>query len=384
MTLSSLTTFTQADKVRNAPTTEMTKKPFPSLIGIDLLRFCLSIAVILRHYYHFYYPFTKDENEILANEPFHRLLSTFYAGGGLAVQFFWLISGFIFYYVYDLQIRDNKIRFGAFCLLRFSRLYPLHLLTLVIVALLQIVFYQLHHNYFVYPDNGIRNFFLNVFFVSGWSEHFDFSFNVPIWSVSVEIFVYLIFYCLTRLGFTAGKKLYVILPILLLSHFLGVFSPFHDCLLYFFSGSLLARLMYHNSPQRLIGVYLICFVFLAGCILIMKRVSIDYNIIYSLKVIVVASLSLLCFIFVVNALKIKRLLRLSTSLGNLSYSMYLIHFPIQIGIFLLLSPKNYLVFNSPWMLLSFMTITIFSGWLLYRFFERNTQDWIRARWLHKV
>src|SRR5690606_34065506 len=75
-----------------------------------------------------------------------------------------------------------------------SRLYPLHLLTLLLVGGLQWVVIKLQGHSFVYPQNDIYHFVLNVFFASAWGLQKGFSFNASIWSVSVEVLLYTLFF----------------------------------------------------------------------------------------------------------------------------------------------------------------------------------------------
>lgn len=72
------------------------KKHNTNLIGLDLLRFLLSISVILFHYQHFYAPFNVAPKTFTSDQPFYSILFPLYIQGGLAVPIFWVISGFIF------------------------------------------------------------------------------------------------------------------------------------------------------------------------------------------------------------------------------------------------------------------------------------------------
>ena len=113
-------------------------------IGLDLLRFFLSVAVVLRHYYYHFYSSISGEppNASIGPElPFYNVLRFFYSSGQLAVQMFWLISGLIFYSIYYEEITHKKINFANFSFLRFTRLYPLHFLTLLIIAVVQLFFF---------------------------------------------------------------------------------------------------------------------------------------------------------------------------------------------------------------------------------------------------
>jgi len=121
-----------------AMTVSPTSPPPATLCNIDLLRGIAAFAILLWHYQHFYFP-RAGVNGVAdqrAVQPLFYMFSWFYLHGAWAVQFFWILSGFIFFHVYaqrgDVSLREF---FGN----RFSRLYPLHLITLCIVAVLQFV-----------------------------------------------------------------------------------------------------------------------------------------------------------------------------------------------------------------------------------------------------
>jgi peptidoglycan/LPS O-acetylase OafA/YrhL len=119
--------------------------------------------------------------------PLYSAIKPVYTHGGLAVQMFWTISGFIFFYKYAQRIHDRDVRWFQFFIFRFSRLYPLHFVTLLAVAGLQAAaYYAMHKEYFVTGNNDITHFILNLFMASNWFTGIGYSFNSPIWSVSVE------------------------------------------------------------------------------------------------------------------------------------------------------------------------------------------------------
>ena len=82
----------------------------------------------------------------------------FYEKGYFAVQMFWMISGYIFFWKYSSAIAKNEISFKKFAIWRFSRLYPLHFVTLTLVAIMQCIFFKQNGVFFVYADNSIKDF----------------------------------------------------------------------------------------------------------------------------------------------------------------------------------------------------------------------------------
>ena len=361
-------------------------------IGLDLLRFILALAVVVRHYYHFYGPFPDSHFNILGtgmtDEPFYALLSPLYNFGHLAVPVFWLISGLIFYSLYHVEITKNQMSIGTFSLLRFTRLYPLHFLTLLIVASLQAFYYFHHNSYFVYQENTLNRFILQIFFIDSWQASDGLAaFNVPVWSVSVEIFVYMVFYFVTSAGLTKGKGLPILLLFLLVISSFQILPPFKECLFFFFSGCMLARwinsgipLTYLFIPEVIIAVILVIATRLLKTHMSPTELhNAGYIYIYHLRDLAVYVVVVLCFIITFRSSKPKFVASTFRNLGNMTYSIYLVHFPVQICIFLLMRPKDYVVFNDPKILLLFLVTSVITGWLTFRYVEKPVQRFLRSK-----
>lgn len=168
------------------------------LIGLEALRFLAAVGVLIWHYQHFLFQGTEAVGLVTADQPFYWLLAPLYTYGSAGVELFWCISGFIFAWKYAGIIHSRAVSCSRFAVLRFSRLYPLHLVTLLIVAGLNLLYYALHDRYFVYAFNDLRHFLLNLGFASYWGFQSGYSFNGPSWSVSAEILVYFLFFALCR------------------------------------------------------------------------------------------------------------------------------------------------------------------------------------------
>ncbi len=77
---------------------------------LDIARGFASISVIIWHWQHFSF------NGTIANVDFDRqtlpnysILKLFYENGGTSIQFFFILSGFIFYYLYSHKIKEGKM-----------------------------------------------------------------------------------------------------------------------------------------------------------------------------------------------------------------------------------------------------------------------------------
>ena len=101
-----------------------------------------------------------------------------------AVSLFFVLSGFILTYVYpSLEPGTGTARFWV---ARFARVWPAHLVSLLLVCLLLTGF----------PNADQLTFWItNLLLVQAWIPlgEFFFSYNAPSWSISTEVFFYLIF-----------------------------------------------------------------------------------------------------------------------------------------------------------------------------------------------
>src|SRR5205085_1661265 len=109
--------------------------------------------------------------------PYAAPLALFYREGWRLVDLFFCLSGFVFFMNYESTINEGRISFKRFMLLRISRLYPLHLFTLILVTALQGVLFARTGAFRLYAENDLAHFIINLFMLQ--SEWLDggFSFN---------------------------------------------------------------------------------------------------------------------------------------------------------------------------------------------------------------
>ncbi|PHV07839.1 acyltransferase [Janthinobacterium sp. BJB412] len=344
------------------------------LLGIELLRFVCACAVLLWHYQHFSYVANQAHQFEPARQPLYAALGLFYRYGLYGVQVFWCISGFIFFWKYGAAIAGRHIGARRFFLLRLSRLYPLHLFTLLLVAALQAVYFAGHQYYFVYRDNSPASFLLQLGLASHWFYPLTgFSFNGPVWSISLEVLAYLCFFLYTRragagLPATAGAALAAGLA------WRYCDWPLFECLLYFYLGALVAlagaRLATLGAPARH-GCNLAAAALLATLPAWAPGPS----------TILLAGTPLLIHLLL-QYVRPRRpaLQRLLGGLGNLTYASYLLHFPLQIVIALVCAAWGRAIpLYSPALLAGFVALSFLLAHFCYHRLEMPLQRRLRAR-----
>ncbi len=364
----------------------MTPSPRPisvtpnKLLGLEVIRFLSAISVLLWHFQHFSFVEDKPQNFSRNLQPLYSYLEIFYQHGFYGVQIFWCISGFIFFWKYRDAISCGRVSGVGFFVLRFSRLYPLHIVTLVLVALLQGEFSLQTQSYFVYPFNDVKHFIAQLFFASNWGIVRGYSFNGPIWSISIEVVVYFLFFITLRV---AGKSAWVNVGMLTLCGFAYLLKApltIVGCIAFFYAGGLSAILLQKTTGTKWEGIsVLIVIIFLALApwwawrtrLFEQPEMILVGLLAYTPALIFVASRD-----FSVGA----NAQRVIEAAGNMTYSSYLIHFPIQLMVVIMSSHMGWRIPHySPWLLGGYLATTLAAAYLIYRFFEMPAQAFIRSK-----
>ena len=132
----------------------------------------------------------------------HALQSARYDYLASGVSFFFILSGFVLTYVHPRI--DGGMEFARFWVARLARIWPLHIFTLVVVLIVQ----PFGRNPF---KHFFSEFFLNLFLLQSWApiRRVAMSFNFVSWSISVELFFYLVFPFLLPLVFRMPGKTFL-------------------------------------------------------------------------------------------------------------------------------------------------------------------------------
>jgi peptidoglycan/LPS O-acetylase OafA/YrhL len=346
------------------------------LAGIEVLRFLCAFGVLIWHYQHFFFvgEWNPVQGQILRPTlPLYHWLFLFYDNGSLAVPVFWVISGFIFYWHYSDAIRDGRVLFGEFLLRRFSRLYPLHFVTLIFVAIGQHAYSASHKTAYIYIWNKAIWFASQLIFASNWFDREPESFNGPIWSVSIEILIYLLFFLISRTvrpGVLSGVFMAAVFAACIGLPHTFMNPQVFACGLYFFAGGVAQRLTRYRYALP---------VSICTAAATLGALSLGLHAVDVVSVLLLAGSSVIVFVKL-GATVVGIPFRSLGFLGNSTYSSYLLHFPIQLALVILVDAIGWKrdIFYNPGVFIGFMTLTIGLSLLAHRYFEVPSQRAIRS------
>jgi peptidoglycan/LPS O-acetylase OafA/YrhL len=336
---------------------------------LDSLRGLAAIGVIGWHYTNHFHA-----------SPLPHLMAPFYRHGLLLVDFFFVLSGFVLARTYWTDKRSADVAGNLKD--RIARLYPLHLATLCVVAVLQwLLMNQLHSEPFVYAFNDGREFVLNLLLLNRTGLERGFSFNAPSWSISTEFIVNVAFLlaitarrviaaALIAVGFATATAVALRNGLISNATVLGIDNDVFRAALgfcvgaaLFHLGSAIDRVRIPKMVHDLLALAAIAWL-LHYCAGPQVTRHMDLAMVLTCFPVLIASAT--------RGALVKRLLRLPllVFLGAISYSIYLVHFPLQLAAHVFeVASKTSIPYGSPYALLGFLLVTIAVSWVTYRTIE---------------
>ncbi len=292
---------------------------------LTTLRFFAALVVVIHHFGYFA-PYPVEE------------YTSFLKKGYLAVDFFFILSGFILTHAYTASYLTGRFSRHDFLLRRFARIYPVHIVMLTLMAVVAMT--PLHFGPIKdwpgeYPWDLL---FHNIILIQGWGIDDTLGFNIPSWSISAEWFAYLLFPFLLPLCVRLSPAFLLICsgaayvglwlvsnhidPLRPLTEFTNDFSIFR-IMPAFVLGMALYRFKAVRASNNMAGWGIIVYAGIAA--LCMHKGFIDI-------------LTIPCFaLIIVWAADLDRLGRSSwlarpwpVWLGEISYALYMVHYPVMV------------------------------------------------------
>ena len=357
------------------------------------------IAALLITIYHCNFgvkPFLLDYTKFLQN-------------AAMWVDFFFVLSGFIMCYVYHsyFSIGVTWSKYKKFIGARFARVYPLHFFTTLWAFLCSVLI--LHYATSIDPasigEYNLKALPACLFLLNGFPIFSTFPLNVPSWSLSVEWWMYMVFPFIAPLLLTlkVKGKLWSLMAVLifyctvvfygppidsynkwLFDHlgFMIPYIPISKC----FGGFLLGMLMY-TFFERKSGYSLIKSDWFFTASMLAAVLAMHFGL---TAIVIIACFSFIILSAAYNTGRVKRIFDtpVMQKLGNWSFSIYLVHYPV-IYMYFILRLKNdptYLAqsiflkeqnYTEGFILCAIIvTITLFISALSWRFLEMPSRNFL--------
>ncbi len=328
-----------------------------SLDGVKGIAAC--IIAFIWHYQHF--------GVSGPDQPFFKIIPWSYSYGYLMVEIFIMLSGFGMSVGYMDRILNKKTEFKSYFIKRIKKLYPLHLVALLAVTLLQAVYIAKNGVTFVYPNYDIYHFILNALCLQNGIFDNEWSFNSPSWCLTIMLLMYLVFYLVCSLAknrtqvfvtffalFCAGMGFltYAIsLPLINNSTSRGLVCFSVGVMLYFIYDS---RERFENLPIGIASFSTLVILYITMRLGFMSALG-NLQYIFMILIGPLVVLSVLFF----KPLSFVLSLTPFSFLGKISMEIYLLHFPVQLFISVIRTCFNInMDFSRPVCLFLYMIILL--------------------------
>lgn len=360
----------------DAPSTRQRARP-SELSSLTSLRFFAAAVVVLSHL-----TVLRVSEDALTSD----LYKSIFHEGFIGVTFFFILSGFILSHTYAERLHRG-MSYRNFMVRRVARIYPLHLLTFFAalpIAVASLLTGQRNSSSFI--QELVANLSLVQAFAPAPNIHF--SFNAPSWSISCEMFFYFLFPMLVfsksrwLIGVVVG--IYVGQQIVGISsnedtvHFLVyIFPP--SRIADFITGILLYRVFTSiDAPSaKLATVLQLASLAILGVTFILKSFIPEYAR-YDAYYVPAMSLIILSFAWQQGIPSQRLSTRMLVTLGNASYSLYLVHqVIIRYGEYVRIKVMHASGITSELLFaLTYILISLGLSIFLFRFFENKAKAFI--------
>ncbi|MFM5305227.1 acyltransferase family protein, partial [Aeromonas caviae] len=123
----------------------------------------------------------------------------FFRGSSIFVEFFFVLSGFVLAHGYAYK---EGLKFSTFMKSRFFRLYPLHIFMFFVMLMLEVgklLAYKfggfMFNNEPFTASYAFKEIIPNLLLIQSWTPYTEpLSFNFPSWSISIEFYMYALFF----------------------------------------------------------------------------------------------------------------------------------------------------------------------------------------------
>ena len=326
--------------------------------------------VVIHHYGGGIYPFSLSKG--------------IFGSGNLAVSYFFVLSGFVLYLAHE----HGPIEYWGYLKRRIARIFPLYYFAMLLTILVVWLDGPL-------PANITQQILYSALMIQAYIPSYALTLNLPAWSISVELFFYLIFPFLLRLEkkhfllfASVGTIIFVMSQILHLSYYEqrhqlpdNIVDPL------FFSPAIhISQFMvgmaggwvYKQMQNRPMIIWYVPVMFFVATVLVIafRPDNISYHVgliapLFALLIISVARskatvLNLPGFVF----------------LGEISYGIYILQYPVFRSLQLI--DQRFLLLSPGMFFFASLIILLITSAVLHYVIERPVQKLVNRAGKHKT
>lgn len=311
--------------------------------------------------YHFNIASTLQGHDLLTG-----IWAPYFEKIQLWVDFFFILSGFILCHVYGNTFTDNvkKEKYTSFIVARFARIYPLHLFTLFLLVVPNVLIFFVNRKMAFNAEYSLPSLVANVFLLNAHGLFDRVTWNMPSWSIGAEWYTYMFApFLFVFIKYTSSYLKHIFLFLFMIAGLMMIihFNPEHNldapynfgfvkCFIEFMVGVSLYRIFMMKGYGRYFEkdwVFILSGIALFYCIYYIKN---DIPTVIAICPLIIASSNNKGFVSKIFSHKIFEWL------GNVSYSIYLMHAPIIFYIVLCL-----FIFGGP----TYLSNLSANGWAMY-------------------
>lgn len=356
------------------------KRKLALIDSLTSLRFFAALGVFLHHL------------GVLNNSsvPVVKTLGGYFFNGYTGVTFFYILSGFIINYSFCKHRLSGKFDYKDFLAFRISRLFPVHILSLVIFI-------------FAFTSIGdlnwgkIPSLISNVLLIQSFIPFQDyyFAYNPVSWSISCELFFYFAFCLLVRLK--TSKLLLILLIVIGLNVYTLIFPP----------ASISLHWLFYINPFFRVSDFIIgivfCRMYLSTDYTPGKRASSIMEVIAIMSFFITAFIAtnyiqnmnvkydvlfIPCMLMLVAAFSFNNGIvskwlsnKYLILLGESSFSFYMIHFIIVNKFYEIMSPSPNNLSDLALYISLALLCSLVSSVIIFKYFELPINRLIRNKWV---
>lgn len=301
-------------------------------------------------------------------------------GGYLAVDMFFVLSGFVIEHAYGQKLRAG-LGVWRFTKLRLIRFYPLYLVGLLAGVGLELLLIQVGAKNAVAPDMLILQAAIALALVPAFFETDAFPLNIPAWSLFVELVVNVVYGALAR--FLNNRVLYgiavvsfVLFAIQFHSSEKGMPGPHVQDLpvvlvraIFSFAMGIVVyrhRRIFEINPA---------WVVLAILVLLVLPISENFRFVYDL---ICIGFAFPLLVWVAAGAEVRNFSGVMTFMGGISYGLYAIHWPV---LWIIRGIADKLGVPMPLAGIVMLLGLVLACYLLDKAFDQPLRSWLKTKFV---